>query len=123
MMEFNRSAFEAFHRARKSGRGRLRELQLFTRLPDGTYADDSVQRHWWTWQNAMPADAAAITPARIDLAARAAYAAWHGLAEPPTDDEWPDTDRNVAKWRIAAEAALRSGDQLVAEPKTLPPTT
>jgi hypothetical protein len=47
-----REAFEAFHAQRKSKGAQYRE-NLFGRLNDGSYADDSVQRHWWTWQNAQ----------------------------------------------------------------------
>lgn len=50
----DRDAFERFHGARKN-KGLKKAAQRFERLPDGTYADDSVQRHWWTWQNARAA--------------------------------------------------------------------
>jgi len=49
-----REAFERFHGARKA-KGVGRRERMFERLPDDTYADPSVQRHWWTWQNARAA--------------------------------------------------------------------
>jgi len=49
MTETQREAFEAyFLDSRKSKR-----KPNFARLPDGTYADDHTQRHWWTWQKAL----------------------------------------------------------------------
>lgn len=49
-----REAFEAFHFNRKC-KGAVGRKRMAARLPDGTYVDDSVQRHWWTWQNAVEA--------------------------------------------------------------------
>src|SRR5574343_1238261 len=49
-----RDAFERFHGARKN-KGLKKAAQRCKRLPAGTYADDSVQRHWWTWQNSRAA--------------------------------------------------------------------
>lgn len=48
-----REQFEAYFAGRKSRGAKGRE-KMFARLPtDDTYADDSTQRHWWTWQNAI----------------------------------------------------------------------
>ena len=49
-----RDDFERFHGSRKN-KGLKKAAQRFERMPDGTYADDSVQRHWWTWQNSRAA--------------------------------------------------------------------
>lgn len=46
-----RAAFEEFFLESRRGRGR-KHLPTFALLPDGTYADDHTQRHWWTWQRA-----------------------------------------------------------------------
>lgn len=51
-MSTEREQFEAFH-ARRKCKGQAWRDRLFQKLPDGTYVDDSVQRHWWTWQNAQ----------------------------------------------------------------------
>lgn len=61
--EEQRERFEAFQAYRKASKGAVKRERLFARLPDGTYAEPSTQRHWWTWQNAL-AGAAAPQPAR-----------------------------------------------------------
>lgn len=66
-----REQFEAFH-GRRRNKGRARAERMFDRLPDDTYADESVQRHWWTWQNAIRAALAAPVveagaPTTVDL--------------------------------------------------------
>lgn len=49
--EICRSAFERFWlRSRCDAKHRQR---LKDRREDGSYADLSAQRHWWTWQNAV----------------------------------------------------------------------
>jgi hypothetical protein len=49
----DREAFERFFAQRKNKGAKWRDLR-FARLPaDDTYADESVQRHWWTWQCAL----------------------------------------------------------------------
>jgi hypothetical protein len=53
-----RETFEAFQYARKN-RGAKRDT-MFARLPDDTYMDESVQRHWWTWQCALAEAQAAL---------------------------------------------------------------
>jgi hypothetical protein len=58
-----REAFERFHGARKA-KGVGRRERMFERLPDDTYADPSVQRHWWTWQNALEAQAAELAASK-----------------------------------------------------------
>lgn len=49
-----REAFEAFH-GRRQGKGAAYREALFRRRDDDTYLNESVQRHWWTWQNAVEA--------------------------------------------------------------------
>jgi len=61
----DRERFEQFHGQRRSKGAGWRE-RVFDRLPDGTYADDSVQRHWWTWQNALEAQAAELARLRAE---------------------------------------------------------
>lgn len=50
-----RQRFEEFFADSRRNRGR-RHAPTFERLADGTYRDDSTQRHWWTWQKAILAD-------------------------------------------------------------------
>ncbi len=57
--EPERERFEAFM-AQRNSKGVARRESMFDLLPDGTYAHDHVQRHWWTWQNANRAYAALI---------------------------------------------------------------
>lgn len=54
-----RGEFEAFHSRRKN-KGIKWDQRRFDRYTDQTYIDESVQRHWWTWQNAVAAIDAAI---------------------------------------------------------------
>lgn len=46
-----RASFEVYFIQSRRNRG-AHKRPTFERLPDGTYADDHIQRHWWTWQNA-----------------------------------------------------------------------
>ena len=46
-----RAAFEAWFAESRKSKGPSRR-PTFERFEDGTYADDSTQRHWWTWQHA-----------------------------------------------------------------------
>lgn len=49
----SREQFEAFF-ATTNVKGRRRLETLFERWEeDDTYVDESTQRHWWTWQNAI----------------------------------------------------------------------
>jgi hypothetical protein len=57
--EQSRQRFEEFQAGRKS-KGVEHRARLFDKLADGTYFDEAVQRHWWTWQNALHAHG--ITP-------------------------------------------------------------
>jgi hypothetical protein len=50
--ETERALFEAYFVESRRGNGRKKLDHLFDRLDDGTYAYDSTQRHWWTWQQA-----------------------------------------------------------------------
>ena len=50
----SRKAFEAFFLDSRRNRGASKR-PTFDLLPDGTYADDHTQRHWWTWQQAASA--------------------------------------------------------------------
>jgi hypothetical protein len=56
-----RPAFEAYFAASRKSKG-VGKRPTFHRLPDGTYSDDHTQRHWWTWQNALAAQAPAAEP-------------------------------------------------------------
>ena len=47
-----RAEFEKYYRESRKSKGKDRMLVAFNMLGDGTYAVDSVQRHWWTWQQA-----------------------------------------------------------------------
>jgi len=47
----SREAFERYWLRSRSERKHRDRLQ--GRRDDGSYADTSVQRHWWTWQSAM----------------------------------------------------------------------
>lgn len=48
-----RSQFEAFFADSRRGQGRIAAENQFNLLGDGSYAKESTQRHWWTWQNAV----------------------------------------------------------------------
>ncbi len=50
-----RPAFEAWFRDSRKGRGAAHLEHLFDKASDGSYVDPSVQRHWWTWVNAVGA--------------------------------------------------------------------
>lgn len=103
-----RAQFEAYFS--NSRRGRIgKKIPAFQRLPDGTYADDSTQRHWWTWQNA--ALAAAQPPA-------AAMPRWQLVPVEPTPEmvcamakAWQhavdigDDNECIAEWKAAIAAA------------------
>lgn len=58
-----RDAFEAWFADSRKGKGK-NHAPTFARLSDDTYADDSTQRHWWTWQNAAAAAVAAVAAER-----------------------------------------------------------
>jgi len=48
------SSRTAFERYWTRSRGEAKhKARIDARREDGSYADDSAQRHWWTWQNAM----------------------------------------------------------------------
>jgi hypothetical protein len=51
----DRAAFEAFFRQSRSHSGRKKIERCLDRLEDDTYADESTQRHWWTWQQSRAA--------------------------------------------------------------------
>jgi hypothetical protein len=71
-----REEFEAFHSRRKNKGATYRE-GLFTRCDDGSYVDYSVQRHWWTWQNAIKSSHAHVgEAAKVD-----ANASWIDCSE------------------------------------------
>lgn len=52
LIETSRPRFEAYFLTSRRSRGVGRKPCL-QRLPDGTYATDHTQRHWWTWQQAI----------------------------------------------------------------------
>lgn len=58
-MDKLRAKFEEFFGSSRSGRGQRRR-PTFERLEEGTYTDDSTQRHWWTWQQSFDAARAAL---------------------------------------------------------------
>ena len=67
-MTANRELFESWFWATRKNKHRT----TFARLSDDTYADDHAQRHWWTWQAAIAAQAPTPTtdePLRRELAA------------------------------------------------------
>lgn len=47
-----RERFERYFVDSRRSRGAKKRTDM-SRLDDGTYADDHVQRHWWTWQQAI----------------------------------------------------------------------
>jgi len=49
--ENSRQAFERYWLRSRGGRKHRERLE--GRREDGSYADASAQRHWWTWQSAM----------------------------------------------------------------------
>lgn len=66
-----RAAFEAWFAESRKSKGPSRR-PTFERFEDGTYADDSTQRHWWTWQHAaspQPTAAQPLTDEQIDAVA------------------------------------------------------
>lgn len=48
-----RESFEAYWLSSRKGHGAGKAERMLVRDPDGDYADQSTQRHWWTWQNAQ----------------------------------------------------------------------
>lgn len=68
----SRGEFEAFHVGRKNKGVEYRKT-LFDRREDGTYAEESVQRHWWTWQNSR----AALRPAAPELSTASIQEQWN----------------------------------------------
>jgi hypothetical protein len=48
----DRSLFEAFWISR-GVKGEKSTLKSLERDANDDYCDDSTQRHWWTWQNAL----------------------------------------------------------------------
>ena len=63
-----REAFERFFRSRNSKGVEWRERMFDRRAADDTYVEESVQRHWWTWQNALLARAQASAEDARDAA-------------------------------------------------------
>jgi hypothetical protein len=61
-----RAAFEVFYAGSRRNRGRERAEHLLDRLPDDTYALESTQRHWWTWQNAHAVALSAVAPVQVE---------------------------------------------------------
>lgn len=118
-LEASREEFEAFHGRRKSKGAAYREA-LFARLPDDTYADPSVQRHWWTWQNARKALAdwrsqqagevmRAPLPKGLAMLPGEIRAAIHAYAE---DARQRGMDQAHALWELA-----KSSQEIEAAPK------
>ncbi|MDQ0068318.1 hypothetical protein J2W34_000092 [Variovorax boronicumulans] len=64
-----REAFEAFMRDSRRNRGVKKAAELLNRFEDGTYINEHVQRHWWTWQQARAALASASKQAGGELVA------------------------------------------------------
>lgn len=65
-----RAAFEAWFAESRKSKGPSRR-PTFERFEDGTYADDSTQRHWWTWQHAASPQPTAAPVAELVEALRA----------------------------------------------------
>lgn len=59
-----RTQFEHFFAESRKGKGPSRR-PTFAQLQDGTYVEDSTQRHWWTWQNAAPQAQQPLTDEQI----------------------------------------------------------
>lgn len=55
MSNSSRAAFERYFATSRKSKGAGRDVS-FSMRPDGTYADDHTQRHWWTWQQAQAAE-------------------------------------------------------------------
>jgi len=50
-----REAFEQFMSHSRRNRGVKKAAELLNKFDDGTYINEHVQRHWWTWQQARAA--------------------------------------------------------------------
>lgn len=50
--EGEREAFEQFMSHSRRNKGVKKAAELLNKFDDGTYINDHVQRHWWTWQQA-----------------------------------------------------------------------
>lgn len=48
-----RPAFEVWFSDSRRGKGTAFLAKALQRASDGSYADESTQRHWWTWQCAL----------------------------------------------------------------------
>jgi hypothetical protein len=57
-----REAFEAFMSHSRRNKGLKKAEQLLNKFEDGTYINEHVQRHWWTWQQARKT---ASAPAQV----------------------------------------------------------
>ena len=99
-----RLRFEAFFATRSSKGLKAREHRM-QRLADGSYADESVQRHWWTWQNATPQ--ASAKPAEVAALSDAlnAFMTYFGMDE----DEWSKPVFDKARRALASTPSTAAG--------------
>ena len=65
-----RAAFEAWFAESRKSKGPSRRPTFERFVEDGTYADDSTQRHWWTWQHAASPQPTAAPVAELVEALR-----------------------------------------------------
>lgn len=72
-----RAAFEGYFADSRRGKGPSKR-PTFAKLADGTYADDSTQRHWWTWQQALAAERERL---RHALTIEMQHSAWAGVIQ------------------------------------------
>ena len=96
---FSRRQFEAFHAGRKN-RGAKRRSEMFKQLEDGTYADESESRHWWTWRTAVEF--------ALDVLAR----------QPATDPAMRAVNESAARMEADIEK-MRTGDTSGLDPEML----
>lgn len=84
--------FEVYFLASRKSKGKGRRVS-FDLLPDGTYADDHTQRHWWTWQNAWQARAAQDKSAELLEALEEVVAVFESNPISITDTVWVTGNR------------------------------
>jgi hypothetical protein len=112
----DRERFEQFHGQRRSKGAGWRE-RVFDRMPDGTYADDSVQRHWWTWQNALEAQAAELAKCKTTMIAAAEEIHAHWDAHCDAEGYGPANLQRRLEEGVPAEYGYTAGRfaELIAE--------
>ena len=91
--EQERAAFEAFFvTTNVKGRHRLEKLFERSLCERDSYADESTQRHWWTWQNARAAHTAETAMPVVPASAKpVAFVPVHRKHGPLWSDTFPAT--------------------------------